>query len=706
MSHSVPHIYLSALPFAPTLSVISRQYSKMFHGTLRLATGQASSWPVLQMVVPTTGVRSIAFSPDGKRIVSSGSQGIRVWNSETGADTGTRISIPKYFPEVTFSTDGQQITSVDRQQTIRWDAETGTSVSSFSTPYIGSQDYAVSHDGKRIATGEDNSDTLSMSMPIQIWDIESSTEVAATCTRCSGYFRFLQSGKQVAWGPRGSTEGVLQVWDIETGVETEILGPFEGLEGPFAFSLDGRRLAAYCMDKSICVWDTVTCLKVMDPIRGQTNPPYCITFSADGKRIASGSNNGISVWDTEQVAENGNVSPRLDDITAIALSSDGMQIASSSGFHRSSDHTIRICDINTGCMLTGPTQYTSPIWVVTFSPDGERIVSSSIDDTIRIWDTQMGICIADAVCPTGSSIAFSPNGERIVSVALSNGQVTIWNAKLGMISQTMLHYMYYTRCCVAFSPDAKHIIICSKDSQLALFDATTGMKMETWGFKGMGDLLAIAFSPGGVRVASVIIAVGDVDAIAPNGTIRVWDAKTGADITNPFHEDDMGYKHAAALSSNGKRIAIGKRDGRIRVRDVETGASISFQGHLDLVRSIRFFPDGKRIVSSSDDNTIRVLNIEVGDSHTIPLYPRVIFPPKIWLEREGQCNMRYSTFQHETGWVVGPQQQLLFWVPPEHRVGFCWSRTHLIIGECNTSLDLTKFTHGTSWIECHNAALK
>ncbi len=87
MAKSAPHVYLSALPFAPTRSLVSAHYSSSFLRILRVERGRLSHWPSLELVISNVGdkVHSVAFSPDGQRIVSgSDDETICVWNATTG----------------------------------------------------------------------------------------------------------------------------------------------------------------------------------------------------------------------------------------------------------------------------------------------------------------------------------------------------------------------------------------------------------------------------------------------------------------------------------------------------------------------------------------------------------------------------------------------------------------------------------------------
>lgn len=87
ISQSAPHIYISALPFTPLNSIVSKQFLPKYPHLLSVIAGKLSEWPTVPMTFDghTDEVYSVACSPDGKHIVSgSKDQTVQLWDIETG----------------------------------------------------------------------------------------------------------------------------------------------------------------------------------------------------------------------------------------------------------------------------------------------------------------------------------------------------------------------------------------------------------------------------------------------------------------------------------------------------------------------------------------------------------------------------------------------------------------------------------------------
>jgi WD40 repeat protein len=142
ISQSAPHIYMSALPFAPATSEVSRHFLPYFPRTLSVEMGRVNAWPAIQYVLEghSNSVNSVTFSQDGKRIASgSWDDTIRVWDAETGdVVSGPFQGHSDEVNSVAFSKDGNRIVSGSDDMTIRvWDVgdfEAPRSSKGFASP--------------------------------------------------------------------------------------------------------------------------------------------------------------------------------------------------------------------------------------------------------------------------------------------------------------------------------------------------------------------------------------------------------------------------------------------------------------------------------------------------------------------------------------------------------------------------------------------
>ncbi|KIM19969.1 hypothetical protein M408DRAFT_30771 [Serendipita vermifera MAFF 305830] len=630
ISQSVPHIYLSALPFSPRVTEVSKQYLKDYPQMIKIERGGQDNWPAIEKIIVghTDTVNSVVFSPDGRR-VASGSQDktIRVWDAETAE------MVAKPFEGhtdgiicVAFSPDGTRIASAGSfDMTIRvWDAETGEMVAGpFEGHTASVVSVAFSPDGTRLVSGAH--DTV-----IWVWD-------ARTAEMVVGPFEghvlgvtsvsFSPDGRRVV---SGSLDARIWLWDAETA--EKVIGPFRGhLHGVscVAFSPDGTRIAsAGFRDKIIRVWDVRTAEMVSGSFEGHTAGISSVAFAPDGIRVVSGSDdNTIRVWDTEaekmvagpfeghgrwvgsvefspdgtRIGSNilGSFEGHMLGVTSVSFSFDGKHVISGG-----LDGTIRLWNAEGAEMVAEPFEtHTRRVSSVAFSPNGTRVASGSFDGTIRVWDAETAELVAGPFEGHRSlvhSVAFSLDGRRIASGSCDD-TIRVWDAETSeMVAGPFKGHTKDVNA-VAFSPDGIHIVSGSDDRTIRVWDAET-TKMVVGPFEGhTAYVKSVAFSPDGTRIVS-----GSCDR-----TIRVWDAKTAEMVAGPF-EGHTSYVNSVAFSPDGRSIASGSDDATIRVWDAKTARMVAgpFEGHINAVSSVAFSPDGSCIISGSDDGTIRIWDPE------------------------------------------------------------------------------------------------
>jgi WD40 repeat protein len=233
-----------------------------------------------------------------------------------------------------------------------------------------------------------------------------------------------------------------------------------------------------------------------------------------------------------------------------------------------------------------------------FSPDGNRIVTASNDNTARVWDATTGKALGEPMRHEGLvwRASFSPDSSRIVT-ASADKAARLWNATTGNALGEPMHHKEAINS-ASFSPDGSSIVTASADATARLWDATTGKPLGEPMRHELG-VESASFSPDGSRIVTA----------SQDATARVWDAATGKPLGEP-----MGHQkvvESASFSPDGGRIVTASFDNTARVWDAATGKA--FGGpmrHLDFVRSARFSPDGGRIVTASHDRTARVWEME------------------------------------------------------------------------------------------------
>jgi hypothetical protein len=244
----------------------------------------------------------------------------------------------------------------------------------------------------------------------------------------------------------------------------------------------------------------------------------------------------------------------------------------------------------------------SSFYSASFSPDGKRIVSGSVDKTVRVWDAITGAQIGKPLYGHESliySASFSPDGKRIVSGS-ADKTVRVWDAITGAQIGKPLYGHKDAVKSVSFSPDGKRIASGSLDETVRVWDASTEMQISEPLHGHTGAVNSVSFSPDGKRIVS-----GSDDH-----TVRIWSTGTAKQSNLPVQEHE-GAVNSVSFSPDGKRIVSGSADKTVRVWDAGTGILIenSLKGHSDDINSVSFSPDGKLIVSGSDDHTARIWDL-------------------------------------------------------------------------------------------------
>jgi WD40 repeat protein len=269
------------------------------------------------------------LSPDGKQLAGTVGNEVKVWDVQTGRETLTLKGHTSWVQSVAFSPDGRHLVSAAADRTLKlWDAQTGQELRTFkglagpvanrnSIPR-GIRLVAFSPDGRRVAYGHSvgvgTGPKTAWTSEVKVWDAQSGRETV-TYKGDGGRIRsvaFSPDGKRLASAGGGMVSaggGTIKVWDAETGQELHTF-PSGGFSVAVAFSPDGRRIAGAGTPPidgdgpsgsgEIKVWDAETGRELLT-LQGHTGEVSNVAFSPDGQRLASGAflDPTLRVWDAQ-----------------------------------------------------------------------------------------------------------------------------------------------------------------------------------------------------------------------------------------------------------------------------------------------------------------------------------------------------------------------------------------------------------------------
>ena len=489
---------------------IATAAAELLYGSSEVKVWDAATGQELLNLPFTENVRGVAFSPDGRRLVTGSHKGkVKAWDAATGEDLLTIRAHNGVITSVAFSPDGQRMVSSSWDKTARvWDAATGQELLALKGHANVVNSAAFGPDGKRIVTG-------SWDQTAKIWDAETAQEIL-TLKGHAAYLRsvtFSPDGQRVA---TASEDKTARVWDAQRGQEIPTLKGHAGPVNSIAFRPDGKHLVTGSDDGTARVWDAATgsLVRSLGARRAAWTDAavWSAKFSPDGQRILTGSQDKTAkVWDAETGREL-LVLEHTNAVLSAAFSPEGKQIVAGVGWY-GDQHAgeLKVWDSATG-QLRFTLQNPWAAWSVAFSPDGRRIVAGSVNGTVKLWDAATG---QETLALKGhkrgvGGVAFSPDGQRIVT-ASHDKTAKVWDAATGQELFTLKGHTGHVRC-VAFSLDGQRIATGSDDLTVRIWESNTGQEVFT--FKGHADWVrCVAFSPDG----RLLITGGDAVA-------RIWSA--------------------------------------------------------------------------------------------------------------------------------------------------------------------------------------
>jgi WD40 repeat protein len=395
------------------------------HSTRGAEIWQSTPCKKLLVMDQSTGVRKVAFSPDGRRIAGVCSEGDWV--------------APRFSLRL-------------------WDAQTGKRLPIPAGPREPMRSMALAADGTTLATGSSDG-------PIHLWDLRNGKEQAVLQGHTGSVVQlvFSPDGKLLAsaalrrrFGPADST---VRLWRLSDGKQLQVLGPYIGGASTLAFSPDGKTLAVGA-HKQVAFFAVPSGTKV-SLLPSPPRSAHQFAFSPDGRTLAvsddfrsplhgdvlhlfdlktgkllADESNGVDNFKIEytpdsrwlialqrgglvrlldgrsgrekaqlEVGKPRSGTPRAriraqQGASLLCCSPDGQLLAVAGG-----DETVRVYEIAMRQEVLALQGHSDKVAQVLFSLDGNRLISRGEDQTVLVWDL---------LRPPGSHLASTEAGtDRI-----------------------------------------------------------------------------------------------------------------------------------------------------------------------------------------------------------------------------------------------------------------------------------------------------
>ena len=454
---------------------------------------------------------------------------------------------------------------------------------------------------------------------------------------------FSPDGRLIATGGslKGTNQHVSVIWDARTGELLRLLEGHTGDVNDVIFSPDGSRLATVAADQTAIIWDPRTGERLRT-LAGHTDALQGVSFSNDGTLLAtSGWDGTLRIWDVATGRQIRSIMVGEGLCYNAFNPDDGAVVVG----HCPDGDTATVWSLETGRRILTLRGHEAAVVGASFSPDGRRIATGSLDGTVGIWDATTGerLLTLEGHRDWVFATPFSPDGRAVASSS-PDGTVRLWNPQTGEVLLVLRGHGGPIGD-VAWSPDGMYVITGGADGTAKVRPVTpdpftlTGHEgaVSSVAFAADGSWLVTAGADGTGRlwdttsggeaerledpsITEVALLSSDGSRLLTSGGVpAIWEVSAERRVMTLDPNDDASSYPSAALSADERWVAVGGSNGTATLFDVRTGAMVRTFVHSDqpelnaTILGVAFSPDGSLLATASGDGTAKAWSVETGE---------------------------------------------------------------------------------------------
>ena len=611
LTFKVPDYWLRTLTFLDDGKTLVGEgwIDKISHPLLG---GESSTWdvPKVWMWDAASGKQLDTFTTELPR-----------FNSMKDARTSVRVKAFADSDRVIFAFENKEGTINVK------DGRTNREIATLPKPKWEVRAFSFTPDGKVLG--------VATARNVYLWDLDTGKQVLTFPKRVANFYgnpsilAFSKDGKTLAVAGLDDIE----IWHTDTYSHVATLKNTDGGLWEFVLSADGATVITMNHHGTVDLWSATTGKHERTLTTGYTNRFSTLTFSPDGKTIASSTRSRVHLWDTNTCTEkfriqlpgrvekaNRQVEPNLQaavpmvrgsDITDLAFSEYNTPLAAL-GYTT----TLAACTVSDKVEMwdatTGKYEYDTDY---TLPGRSGRIPHGPLTDdlsTVPLPRTSAVYHIyATSFERSGHAFhaaAFSPNGEKL-AIKIQNDMMEIWDVltrrRLCTLPGQVPNWSPALTFTLAFTPDSEVLAI-GQGTDVHLSHTDTGKTFAIFSIPkekpNVTDKLQGLF--GGQRFDASVSAValaraGKLTAVAASGgkTIYVWNIVKREPITLKEHTSEVCK---LAFTPDGTFLASGDVDGTIHLWSLPAGHKLAtFKPYTSPVKELVFAPDGKTLASTN-----------------------------------------------------------------------------------------------------------